>query len=235
MSRSFQSGVGYVFLHQSYSGIGSSPTHPNSNREFVSVSYQFTRALEKMIMEETQEELGQSEGLDIQRYLQIVKRRHIHFLVPLFFGWLLVWGASWVLPARYKSSTLILVEQPTMPKNYVESNVSDDLQNRLQSITQQILSRTRLLLIIDTLHLYGDGRRHLAPDEKVEFMRKDIDIVLVRDAHDDQITAFKISYSAMMSHIAQRVTSELSSLFIDDNLQVRQQQSEAQPSSSRAS
>jgi succinoglycan biosynthesis transport protein ExoP len=178
-----------------------------------------------MIMEEILEE-QQSEGLDIQRYLQVVRRRHIHFLVPLFLGWLLVWGASWVLPARYKSSTLILVEQPTMPKNYVESNVSDDLQNRLQSITQQILSRTRLLLIIDRLHLYGDSRRHLTPDEKVELMRKDIDIVLVRDARDDQITAFKISYSARDAHVAQQVTSELTSLFINDNLKVRQQQSE---------
>ena len=67
-----------------------------------------------------------------------------------------------------------------MPKNYVEPNVSDDLQNRLQSITQQILSRTRLLLIIDKLHLYGDSHRQLTPDEKVELMRKDIDIELVR-------------------------------------------------------
>ena len=130
-------------------------------------------------MEEIYEEQN-SEGLDIQRYLEIVRRRHIHFLIPLFLGWLIVWGASWVLPVRYKSGTLILVEQPTMPKNYVEPNVSDDLQNRLQSITQQILSRTRLLLIIDKLHLYGDGHHQITPDEKVELMRKDIDIELVR-------------------------------------------------------
>ena len=39
------------------------------------------------------------------------------FLIPLFVGWLAVWGASWILPPRYKSSTLILVEQPTMPKD----------------------------------------------------------------------------------------------------------------------
>src|SRR5271169_1990027 len=107
-------------------------------------------------MEEKYEEQS-PEGLDVQHYLQVVRRRHIHFLIPLFLGWLVVWGASWVLPVRYKSSTLILVEQPTMPKNYVEPNVSDDLQQRLQSITQQILSRTRLLLIIDKLHLYSDS------------------------------------------------------------------------------
>jgi polysaccharide biosynthesis transport protein len=167
-----------------------------------------------------------SEGLDIQRYLRVVRRRHIQFLIPVFLGWLVVWGASWALPVRYKSSTLILVEQPTMPKNYVEPNVSDDLQNRLQSITQQILSRTRLLLIIDKLHLYGDSRRLLTPDEKVERMRKDIDIVLVHDTSGEQITAFRVGYSAHDPHIAQQVTSELTSLFITENLKVRQQQSE---------
>jgi succinoglycan biosynthesis transport protein ExoP len=176
-------------------------------------------------MEEIYEEQS-SERPDIQHYLDVVRRRHIHFLIPLFLGWLLVWGASWVLPVRYKSSTLILVEQPSMPKNYVVPNVSDDLQNRLQSITQQILSRTRLLLIIDKMHLYADGRRQFTEDEKVERMRKDIEILLVRDSHGEQITAFKISYSAHDPHVAQTVTSELTDLFINENLRVRQQHSE---------
>lgn len=176
-------------------------------------------------MEETYEEQN-AEGLDITRYLEVVRRRHLEFILPLLLGWLVVWGVSWVLPARYKSGTLILVEQPTMPKNYVQPNVADDLQNRLQSITQQILSRTRLLVIIDKLHLYNDGRHEIASDEKVELMRKDIDIELVRDSHGDQITAFKIYYSARDPHVAQQVTSELTDLFITENLRVRQRQSE---------
>jgi polysaccharide biosynthesis transport protein len=88
-------------------------------------------------------------GFDLPHYLGIVRRRHMQFLIPLLLGWLAVWGASWVLPSRYRSGTLILVEQPTMPKDYVTPNVNDDLQDRLRSITQQILSRTRLLHIID--------------------------------------------------------------------------------------
>jgi polysaccharide chain length determinant protein (PEP-CTERM system associated) len=167
-----------------------------------------------------------SEPLDLQRYLGVVRRRHLHFLLPLALGWLAVWGASWVLPVRYKSSTLILVEQPTMPKDYVEPNVSDDLQDRLQSITQQILSRTRLLMIIDKLHLYGGGHEKINPDEKVARMTKDIDIELVRDQGGVKITAFRINYSARDPHIAQQVTSELTDLFIDENQKVLQQESE---------
>jgi polysaccharide chain length determinant protein (PEP-CTERM system associated) len=167
-----------------------------------------------------------SQTFDFKRVLDIARRRHIQFLIPLFLGWLVVWGSSWFLQPRYKSGTLILVEEPTMPKNYVVPNVNDDLQGRLQSISQQILSRTRLLVIIDNLNIYnGKGQQKLTPDDKVERMRKDIDIELVRD-HDQSISAFKIEFSASNPYVAQQVTSKLTSLFIDENLKVRQQQSE---------
>ncbi len=166
-----------------------------------------------------------SEGFDLQRYLGIVRRRHMQFLIPLFLGWAIVWGVSWVLPPRYQSTTLILVEQPTMPKDYVTPNVNDDLQERMQSITQQILSRTRLLRIIDQLNLYASAHSQPSPDQKVDAMRKDIDIDLVRDA-SHQITAFNVSYSSRDPQVAQRVTSELTNLFINENLEVRQQQSQ---------
>src|SRR5580704_3708555 len=167
-----------------------------------------------------------SQSIDIQHYLGVARRRHFHFLIPLFLAWVVVWGASWVLPPKYLSSTLILVEQPTMPKDYVTPNVTDDLQERLQSITQQILSRTRLLQIIDQVKIYGDERKPMTPDEKVERMRKNIEIELVHDAHNDKITAFNVSYSARDPHLAQKVTSELTNLFINENVEVRQQQSE---------
>jgi polysaccharide chain length determinant protein (PEP-CTERM system associated) len=166
-----------------------------------------------------------SEGFNVQRYLGVVRRRHLHFLAPLFVGWALVWGASWVLPPRYQSSTLILVEQPTMPKDYVTPNVSDDLQERMQSITQQILSRTRLLHIIDQYNLYVEPHSKQSPDQKVDSMRRDITIDLVRDGNN-QITAFNVSYSSRSPQVAQKVTSELTNLFINENLEVRQQQSE---------
>jgi polysaccharide chain length determinant protein (PEP-CTERM system associated) len=130
------------------------------------------------------------------------------------------------LPPRYQSTTLILVEQPTMPKDYVAPNVSEDIQDRLQSITQQILSRTRLLDIIDKLHLYSSGRNQSTPDEKVELMRKDIDIELVHGEDLKQITGFTVGYSARNPQIAQQVTSELTDLFIEENLKSRQQESE---------
>src|SRR5882762_3959439 len=133
-----------------------------------------------------------SEGLNLRQYWPLVRRRHWYFLLPFFLGWLTVWSVSWVLPSVYRSGTLILVAQPTMPKDYVVPNISDSLQQRLQSITQQILSRTRLLHIIDQLNLYSGGG--LTPDERVELMRKDIEIELIRER--EELTAFNIYYSS---------------------------------------
>jgi polysaccharide chain length determinant protein (PEP-CTERM system associated) len=167
----------------------------------------------------------QSEPIDVQHYVALARRRHLHFLIPLLLGWLTVWGVSWILPPRYRSGTLILVEQPTMPRDYVTPNVSDDLQERLQSITQQILSRTRLLHIIDEKNLDAGNRAQITPDEKVERMRKDIDIELVRDPQG-RVDAFNVYYIARDPRIAQQVTTELTDLFINENLEVRQHQSE---------
>src|SRR6202162_5259700 len=121
-----------------------------------------------------EEDLQESiDPLDFNEIKGIVRRRRWQFLVPFFCGWALVWGMSWVIPSTYRSGTLILVEQPSVPEKYVVSNIDSDIQHQLDSITQQILSRTRLLRIIDSLGLYTKERKHKSPDDLVEIMRKD--------------------------------------------------------------
>ncbi len=173
-------------------------------------------------MIETIEEQN-SEQSDIAQYFDIARRRQLYFLIPFFFSWLIAWGLSWVLPPLYKSSTQIIVEEPTMPANYVSPNVNNDIQSRLQSIKQQILSPTRLALIIDKLHLYPDSRETM--DDRVAHMRKDISIDVVQDARNQEISAFMVSYSSRNPQVAQQVTTELTNLFISENGKVRLQQS----------
>src|SRR5262249_34083228 len=105
------------------------------------------------------------------------------------------------------------------------SNINETSQSRLDSITQQILSRTRLLHIIEHLHLYQDGRRQLTADEMVERMRKDIEIELVR-GDDRKLSSFNIYFSADDPKVAQATTAELADLFIKENLADREQKSE---------
>src|SRR6202048_116888 len=152
-------------------------------------------------------------------YWAMARRRRWWILLPLFICWAVVWGAGWLLPSTYQSDALILVEQQKVPEQYVVRNVTMGLQDRLQSMTQQILSRTRLQATIDRFHLYP--RRTglqglLASGDPVEQMRKDIQIDLVQPpGHPNELTAFKIRYSTGSPELAQQVNSELASLFIE--------------------
>jgi succinoglycan biosynthesis transport protein ExoP len=165
--------------------------------------------------------------LSWQEYWQIVRRRRWWLILPVIVCWSAVWTVTVFLPAVYRSETLILVEQQKVPEHYVVPNVAADLQERLQSMTQQVLSRTRLRHIIDDLHLYASDRSRLGPDELVDRMRKDIKIELVETPNrPDVLTAFRIYYSGSDPRLTQQVTSALSAFFIDENLRARAKQSE---------
>jgi polysaccharide biosynthesis transport protein len=162
-------------------------------------------------------------------YWLIAVRRRWTILLPTFLFWLVIWGVSWVIPPTYVSEALILIEQQQVPEQYVVPNVTVSLQDRLQSMTEQILSRTRLEATIDRYHLYqvGKGNSTAVAEDAVDRMRDDISIKLVESAaHPGQLSAFKISYSARSPRLAQQINSELTSLFIQDNLKLQQQLSE---------
>jgi polysaccharide chain length determinant protein (PEP-CTERM system associated) len=175
------------------------------------------------------EEDGQpSRSLD--EYWAIVRRRRWYILLPVFACWAIVWAVSWLVPSTFQSDALVLVEQQKVPEQYVVPNVTVNLQDRLQSMTQQILSRTRLQSTINRFHLYEKRRRFAfaQAEDPVEQMRKDITIELVEaPGRAGQLTAFKIRYSAGTPQLAQQVNSELTSLFIDENLKSQQQLSES--------
>jgi polysaccharide biosynthesis transport protein len=167
-------------------------------------------------------------GLD--EYWAMVVRRRWWILGPLFLGWLIVFASAWIIPPKYTSETVILVEGQKVPQNFVQSNVQVDLAERLQSITQQVLSRGRLLKIITDLHLY-QGLFFSSPDDQILQLRKDIKIDLVQTpaapGKPAELTAFKISYVADKPQIAQQVNTQLASFFIDENVRASQLQSES--------
>jgi succinoglycan biosynthesis transport protein ExoP len=177
------------------------------------------------------DELDGQHSRGIADYWAIAVRRRWTILLPLFLCWVIAWAGSWFIPSTYKSEALILVEQQKVPEQYVVPNVTVSLQDRLQSMTQQILSRTHLQTTIDRSHLYSSrqGLSTFVPSgDAVEQMRKDIKIELVDSAaRPGQLTAFKIDYSAGTPQLAQQVNSELTSLFIEENVQLQQQLSQS--------
>ena len=171
--------------------------------------------------------VSEEPGLGFEEIWNIIWRRRWWVLSTLFICWSVVWTLSWLLPPRYRSETLILIEQQKVPQEYVLSNVAVDFQQRLQTMTQRILSRARLQRIINDFHLYPGLRDRVAPDQLVEMMRKDIEIELVETANKRGLSAFHVYYSARSPQLAQQVASQLTNLFIQENLLAQQQQSES--------
>ena len=163
-------------------------------------------------------------------YVAIVWRRRWWIVLPLFLTWLTVWGVSWLLPTTYTSDALISAEQEKVSDIYVMENVNVNLQNRLQSTTQKVLSYASLERIIDRFKLYATPPRlsgFFKPKDPVDQMRGDIKIELVgAPGYRGEFFTFKIHYSADTPELAQQVNSELTSLFINENVRAQRQLSE---------
>jgi succinoglycan biosynthesis transport protein ExoP len=176
------------------------------------------------------DELDGPVGRSWEDYWAIARRRRWWILLPLFLVWAAVWGVSWLIHSTYQSEALILVEQQKVPDQYVVPNVTANLQDRLQSMSQQILSRTRLQATINRFHLYSQPQGLnwvMKAGDPVERMREDIKIELVEaPGRPGELTAFKMRYSAGSPEIAQEINSELTTLFIDENLKAQAQLSE---------
>lgn len=120
------------------------------------------------------------------------------------------------LPDLYKSETLILIIPQRIPESFVRSTITMRIEDRLRSISQQILSRSRLERVIDDFGLYPDERKTQPIEQIVEQMRQDIAVETVKD------DAFKVSFTSYTPRTAMIVTDRLASMFLDENLRDRE-------------
>lgn len=176
------------------------------------------------------DDLQDQKSQGIEEYWSIVRRHRWLILLSIFVCWATVWVIGWLLPATYQSEALILVEQQQVTSELVPPNVSVSLQDQLQSMTQQILSRTQLQGIIDRYHLYSNHSGLLSifeSSDPVDQMRKDISVTPVEvPGRNGDLTAFKIDYTGPTPALAQQVNSDLTSAFLDQNLKSQQELSQ---------
>ncbi len=137
-------------------------------------------------------------------------------------------AASLVLPKKYTSSTLVLVEQPTVPIELIKPVVTDDLNQRMASMKAQILSRSRLEAIINKFNLYSQQRRTAHMEDLVERLKGSIDVELIQPmagATNRQPPGFNVSVTFDNPQLAQQICQEITSMFIERNATVRVDQS----------
>jgi polysaccharide chain length determinant protein (PEP-CTERM system associated) len=156
-------------------------------------------------------------------FLRMAWTRKWFILIPTLLAGLgtAVW--SYTLPNRYSSTTTILVVPQRVPENLVRSTVTASVSERLQTISQQILSRTRLERIIEEFNLYRRERETMIMEDIIERMRRqDIRIEPARASRRDDATHFTVGFVSDNPRTAMQVTERIASMFVQENLQDRE-------------
>jgi polysaccharide chain length determinant protein (PEP-CTERM system associated) len=168
-------------------------------------------------------------------YMEMVKRRKWSLILPTAIIFIISLIAALVWPPTYRSTSTILIEEQEIPKEYVMTTVTSYAEQRLQSLNQRIMSTTRLLEVVNRFNLYLDLRKRLTIEEVIEMMRKDIkfetisaDVLDRRKGGAPAATtiAFTVSYDGKNPGVVQQVANVLASLYLEENLRVREAQTE---------
>lgn len=155
----------------------------------------------------------------------LVLRRHLVLVLAVTF---VTFGLACVfvmmMPNVYRAETRILVNPQRISDKYVSSAVSMDSTERLNTLSQQVMSSTRLQAIIEDLHLFPSLRKRMGRDQLIERMRQHITIDLKQSS--DGPSSFTLSYTGDSAKEVAAVTNELAASFIAWNLRDRASEAE---------
>jgi succinoglycan biosynthesis transport protein ExoP len=174
----------------------------------------------------------ESNAMTLTDYFGIVKRRKWSLILPAVFVFLCAVIVALALPSIYKSTSTILIEEQDVPSDFVMTTVTSYAEQRLQSIHQRIVSFSRLLEMVNRFNLYPDLKEKWTTEEIIGKMREDIVLEPISAEMVDRRTgrptnatiAFSLSYEGEDPGTVQRVASMLTSLFLQENLRVREKQ-----------
>jgi polysaccharide chain length determinant protein (PEP-CTERM system associated) len=163
--------------------------------------------------------IGKQE-MSFEDILGMLRRRIWWILVPSVIFPIAAYLLSATLPYRYTSTTLVLVEQQKVPDSFVKSSVTEQLNTRLATMQEQILSRTRLQPILERFGLFKNDVGKVPMEDLVDRLRRSI---TVNPIQANLGLGFTISFTAENPRLAQQVCSEITSMFIEENLKAREQ------------
>ncbi|MBX3326361.1 MAG: Wzz/FepE/Etk N-terminal domain-containing protein [Nitrospira sp.] len=137
---------------------------------------------------------------------------------------------AFLLPAVYRSTATILIEEQEIPPDLVRSAIATYADQRIETIKQQVLSRSTLWRIVEQYELYKSLRKRSPTEEVLTRFTKDIQIEVMnvkvidkRTQNPTQATiAFTLAYDGESPALAQKVANELTSLFLNENLKTRE-------------
>lgn len=162
-------------------------------------------------------------SLSYQDWLDIIRRRLWILLICIVLCPVLAYLGSRLIPNRYTSQTVVLIEQQRVPDAFVKPVVTQELVARLANLQEQILSRSHLEPMIEKFGLYRKDVGKPPVDDLVELMRKNLRVEPIQDKGQvGGMTGFSVSFTADNPRLAQQICSEITSMFIEENLRARE-------------
>src|SRR6266849_339396 len=163
--------------------------------------------------------------LTMEDYAAILRRNKRTLILLVLLGPAIGYFVSLILPKEYTSQTVILVEQPAVPVSYVTDISTNDLKQRLTTLQEQILSRSRLETIINKFGLYAEERsKQVSTEALVDRLRKKISVVPVKpmaESNSSQLPGFIVKVADRSPAMAQKLCDEVAAMFMAENQNVR--------------
>ena len=163
-------------------------------------------------------------AMDIEDYVDVLRRHKSWILGPLFAGVVISTVVAFLWPDTYVSSAIVRVTAAQVPERYVQSGLNQMLNERIGTIQQQVVSRTALINIIQTLDLYDRDRRRLSMEDVVDRMKmKDLAFGQVSTIQGlaSRAGTFPVQFKYEDRYKAQKVTKEIVSRLISENTRVQ--------------
>ncbi len=164
--------------------------------------------------------------LSFSDYLAILRRRFPLIVISVLSISVLAVLVAVLIPPVYQSAGTILIESQEIPTDLVQASVTTYADERIEVIKQRVMTRENLIKIIDKYHLYANDRKSLTVSELTDLIRANIAVELISaDVKNNQRTkatiAFKVLFNGRYPDITNKVTNDLITLFLDENVKAR--------------
>ena len=174
-------------------------------------------------------ELAMEQTLDLGDYLAAFRRRKGLILTVAGIVFLIGLITAFVWPPTYQAASTILIEEQEIPSELIQSTVTSYAAQRIQVISQRVMARSNLMEIVEKYDLYEKERKRYTTEEVLMSMREDIGIDMITAEVMDPRTgrpgvatiAFSLGFKSNSPQQAQKVASELTTLYLNENLKSR--------------
>lgn len=165
--------------------------------------------------------------LDVEDYIDILRRHRSWILGPLFAGLVIGVVTAYLWPDSYIASGMIRVVPPQVPTRFVQTNVTEEMTQRIEAIRQTLMRRDQILNFVQTYNLYPDERKRLPTEDIIERMRKDISVGQVQSLSRgaQKGAAFAVAFSYSDKRLAQKVCNDIITYFVDQGVRAQTSQS----------